>query len=57
MAGAAVVNPAVGVATYVIQKLFGDPVEKMAAKSYLVTGTWSNPSVEKIETKAGQEVK
>ncbi|MAW32918.1 MAG: TIGR02099 family protein, partial [Proteobacteria bacterium] len=57
VAGAAVVNPAVGVATYVIQKLFGDPVEKMAAKSYLVTGTWSNPSVEKIEAKASEEVK
>ena len=48
VAGAAVVNPAVGVATYVLQKIFGDPVEQMAAKKYLITGGWSTPSVSKM---------
>ena len=49
VAGAAVVNPAVGIATYVIQKLFGDPVEKIAAKRYRISGNWNKPAVEKLE--------
>ncbi len=49
VAGAAVVNPAVGVATYVIQKIFGDPVEKIASKRYLVTGKWGEPNVDRLD--------
>ncbi len=48
VAGAAVVNPAVGVATYIIQKFFGDPVDKIAAKRYLVTGKWNDPEVKSL---------
>ena len=44
----AVINPAVGIATFVIQKLFKDPIEK-AARMYKVTGTWSKPQIIKIE--------
>ena len=51
VAGAAVVNPAVGVATYIIQKFFGDPVDKMAAKRYLVTGKWNDPEVKSLLNK------
>lgn len=45
----AVINPAVGIATFVIQKLFKDPIEKKAARMYKVTGTWSKPQITKIE--------
>ena len=45
----AVINPAVGIATFVIQKLFKDPIEKKAARMYKVTGTWSKPQIIKIE--------
>lgn len=49
VAGAAVVNPLVGVATLLVQKALGDPVEQAASRDYRVTGSWGNPQVERIE--------
>jgi uncharacterized protein (TIGR02099 family) len=44
----AVVNPAIGVATLVLQKALGDPVEEMAARNYHVTGSWTEPVVTRV---------
>lgn len=46
--GAAVVNPLVGLAAYVAQKALRDPIEKMFAYEYDVTGPWADPKVEKV---------
>ena len=44
----AVLNPVVGVATLVLQKALGDPVEEMAARDYKVTGSWTDPNVQRV---------
>jgi uncharacterized protein YhdP len=49
VAGAAVVNPLVGVAALLVQKALGDPVEQAASRDYRVTGTWADPQVERIQ--------
>ncbi|MEX0961177.1 MAG: YhdP family protein [Burkholderiales bacterium] len=45
----AVVNPAIGLAALIAQRVLGDPVEEMAAVDYRVTGTWKEPQVERLE--------
>jgi uncharacterized protein YhdP len=51
----AVVNPAIGVATLVLQKVLGDPVEELAARNYHVTGTWSDPVVARVGREAAPD--
>jgi uncharacterized protein (TIGR02099 family) len=46
--GAAIVNPLAGAVTYVAQKVLGDPIEKLFAYDYKVTGSWADPVVEKV---------
>lgn len=48
----AVVNPAIGVATLIVQKALGDPFESMAAVEYRVTGSWADPIVERVSRKS-----
>ena len=43
-----VINPAVGLAAYLVQKVLRDPVEKLFSFEYAVTGGWSDPKVEKL---------
>ena len=52
--GAAVgaINPVAGVVTYLVQKALQDPVEKLFAFQYSVTGTWADPKVEKVDRAA-----
>ena len=50
-AAAGLLNPAVGVITYLAQKVLSDPIEKIFAFEYVVTGAWSDPQV----AKRGQE--
>ena len=50
--GAAVINPVAGVVTYLAQKTLGDPIEKLFSYDYKVTGSWTNPEVEKIGSSA-----
>lgn len=45
-------GPAVGIGTYVLQKLLKDPLGKMVAYDYAVTGSWENPTVVKLDGKA-----
>ncbi|MDR2240667.1 MAG: TIGR02099 family protein [Zoogloeaceae bacterium] len=47
--GAMIANPAVGAAAWVAQKLLKDPLGKMFAFEYAVTGPWSDPKVEKLQ--------
>lgn len=49
---ATVVNPAVGVATWVAHKILQNPLNQMFGYEYLVTGTWDDPKVEKISAPA-----
>jgi uncharacterized protein (TIGR02099 family) len=44
-------GPVVGIGTYILQKLLKDPLGKIVAHDYAVTGTWENPTVLKIESK------
>ncbi len=46
--GTMFINPAVGVATYLAQKLLKDPLGKVLEFDYRVTGAWSEPKVEKV---------
>jgi uncharacterized protein YhdP len=45
------VHPAVGVGAAVVNKLFQNPLNKIFSFQYHVTGTWSDPKMEKV----GQE--
>jgi uncharacterized protein (TIGR02099 family) len=45
--GAAIVNPAVGLATLLAQKALKDPISQFAAFEYEVSGTWADPLVMK----------
>lgn len=39
------VNPALGIGTFVTQWLLSDPISKMMATEYTITGTWQNPDI------------
>lgn len=41
------INPVAGVATMIAQKLLKDPLGQFAAYEYNITGTWTDPKVEK----------
>ena len=45
----AVANPIVGVGSFIAQLLFKNPLSKLFSFEYHVTGTWSDPIVQKIE--------
>jgi uncharacterized protein (TIGR02099 family) len=47
-AAAGMINPLAGVVTYLAQKVLSDPIERMFAYQYLITGNWSDPKVEKV---------
>lgn len=46
-AAVGILNPVVGAAVYLGQKLLQDPVEKIFSYDYTVTGRWAEPDVEK----------
>ena len=52
--GVALVNPAIGLATFVAQYLFKDPIARALTLEYNVTGPWVKPNVTKID-RAGNE--
>lgn len=45
--GVTVLNPIVGAATFVAQKVLDDPLSKVFSYQYHITGTWSDPLVDK----------
>lgn len=48
-AAAGLINPVAGVVTYLAQKVLSDPIEKMFAFRYAITGNWADPVVSKIQ--------
>ncbi len=56
--GVLLVNPAVGAAAWALNKIFGNPFDKAFAFDYAVTGSWSEPKVEKLAIQGpGAELK
>ena len=41
-------GPVAGIASYLVQKMLRDPVDKMIAHEYRITGTWSDPQIAKV---------
>jgi uncharacterized protein YhdP len=52
--GAMIANPAVGAAAWVVQKILKDPFGQMFAFEYAISGSWSDPKVEKIQQQAAR---
>jgi uncharacterized protein YhdP len=42
------VGVGVGAALFVVQTLFGNPLDKMASYEYSLTGSWHHPVVKRI---------
>lgn len=47
-AAAGLLNPVAGVVTYLAQKALSDPIEKLFAYEYAITGSWDDPQVQRI---------
>jgi uncharacterized protein YhdP len=45
--GTALVNPAIGIGAWVLQKAFRDPLGHILSFEYQVAGTWTAPAVVK----------
>lgn len=45
--GVTVLNPIAGAATFVTQKVLGDPLSRLFSYQYHITGTWADPLVDK----------
>ena len=48
--GVAIVNPVAGVAAAIAQRVLKDPLGRMFAYEYAITGGWSDPKVAKLST-------
>ena len=46
--GAFAISPVVGLGSLIVNKVLGNPLDKLASFDYNVSGTWSNPDVVKI---------
>ncbi|WP_332675649.1 YhdP family protein [Aromatoleum sp.] len=51
-AAAGLINPVAGVVAYVAQKALSDPIERLFAFDYAITGSWDDPKVEKLANRA-----
>lgn len=47
--GTALVNPAVGLATFLVGKALKDPLDQFIAFEYKITGNWTDPVVAKVQ--------
>ena len=45
---AALTNPVLGLASYVVQKVFGDALANANTRAFHITGSWSDPKVEAL---------
>lgn len=50
--GAMIANPAVGAAAWLAQKILKDPFGQIFAFEYAISGSWSDPKVEKLQQQA-----
>ncbi|WAW11152.1 TIGR02099 family protein [Oxalobacter vibrioformis] len=46
-----VINPAIGVGTFLAQLFLKDPLSKTFTFEYQITGSWAEPNIQKIESK------
>lgn len=46
--GAFAAGPAVGIGALVVNKVLGDPLDKLVSFEYNISGSWTNPSVAKV---------
>jgi uncharacterized protein YhdP len=53
--GTMLVNPLVGAAAWIAQKILKDPLGQIFAYEYAVSGSWSDPKVEKIQQQAAKK--
>ena len=53
-AAAGMVNPVAGLIAYLAQKIMNDPVERMFAYGYAITGRWDDPQVEELPVGKGR---
>lgn len=49
--GAFAAGPAVGLGALIVNKVLGNPLDKLASFEYNVSGTWANPTVVKVGQK------
>jgi uncharacterized protein (TIGR02099 family) len=52
--GTAILNPAVGLATFLVGKVLKDPLDQFVAFEYRVSGGWADPVVTKVPRHGGQ---
>ncbi|MFN0300437.1 MAG: YhdP family protein [Burkholderiales bacterium] len=48
VAGLALLNPLVGLGSFIAQRLLKDPIGQLLAHEYAITGSWADPKVERI---------
>ena len=53
--GAFAISPVVGIGSLIVNKVLGDPLDKLVSFEYNVSGTWSEPSVIKVGSKQPQQ--
>lgn len=46
--GVLLINPVVGATAWLMNRMFGNPLDKVFAFDYAITGPWSDPKVDKI---------
>jgi hypothetical protein len=46
-------NPLIGAAAFLGQKVIGNPIEKLFSQRLVVSGKWDNPEVEKLSRTPG----
>lgn len=50
--GVLLVNPVIGATAWLMNRVFGNPLDKAFAFDYTVTGSWADPKVEKVGVQA-----
>lgn len=48
VAGLALLNPLVGLGSFIAQRLLKDPIGRLLAHEYAITGSWDDPKVERV---------
>jgi uncharacterized protein YhdP len=54
MIGVFAISPAVGIGSLIVNKVLGEPLDKLASFEYNVSGTWSDPTVVKVAKVSAQ---
>lgn len=55
--GAFAISPVVGIGSLIVNKVLGNPLDKLASFEYNVSGTWSDPNVVRVGGVAAKEIK